>query len=88
MATSGSIRNSYRATGTVVFTANGANDTVDFVHGLNIVGTPVFVHTALLPITISHLGRDISYPDTNTIRLTFAVPPVIGEDQEYRFIVF
>jgi hypothetical protein len=74
------------ASGKTSFVADGVLNFVDIVHNTNQF-EPEFTLSTLTPITLNHLNRTITYPDNNTIRITFTNPPIIGEDTIYVWIV-
>lgn len=84
MGTSASLSNKI-IQGQVIFIADGILDFIDIVHNAGYNPMPTITPTT--PISINHLGRTISWPDTNTIRITFGNPPVIGENITYMWSV-
>lgn len=69
------------------FTADGVATVFDIVHNLG--ATPsYFTLTTTAPIATNHLARTITFPDVNTLRITFNSPPNIGEDANYVWIVY
>jgi hypothetical protein len=73
--------------GQSMFTADGTTDTFDIVHNLGVI-PPFFSLTTTTPITLNHLNRTITFPDNNTLRVTFASAPLVGEDVNYVWIVY
>lgn len=69
------------------FTADGSTTEFDIIHNLG--ATPAyFTLTTTTPITQNHLNRTITFPDDNTMRITFSNAPTIGEDVNYVWIVY
>lgn len=71
--------------GQVTFIADGLLDFTDIVHNAGYNPQPTI--TAVTPISLNHLNRTLSWPNTNTIRITFTTPPVVGEDITYLWSV-
>lgn len=69
------------------FTADGTTTIFDITHNLG--ATPsYFSLTTTQPIAQNLLGRTITLPDANTMRLTFDFAPNPGEDANYVWIVY
>lgn len=87
-----------RAGGYEPFTADGTTDVIDIIHGLNIDNgngadpnrywPESFSLTNTLPDTTNLLDRSVSFPDADTMRITFTTPPTLGEDANYSWIVY
>lgn len=73
--------------GQSAFTADGTTTVFNITHNLGAVPS-YFTLTTTQPITVNHLSRNITFPDNNTMRLTFALAPNPGEDANYVWIVY
>jgi hypothetical protein len=75
------------AGGQTPFIADNVNTWFEITHNLGAVPR-FFTLTTTQPIAANHLARTISFPDGNTMRITFQNPPLSGEDANYVWIVF
>lgn len=73
--------------GQTAFTADGTTDVIDIPHTLGAVPS-FFSITTTAPITNNHLNRTITFPDNNTLRITFGFPPNPGEDANYVWVLY
>lgn len=73
--------------GQSVFTANSITTIFDITHNLGAIPS-FFSITTTQPIAANHLNRTITFPDSNTMRITFALPPNVGEDANYVWVVY
>lgn len=69
------------------FTADGVTTVFNITHNLGVIPS-FFSITTTEPIATNHLARTITFPDANTLRITFAAPPSIGENANYVWIVY
>lgn len=69
------------------FIADGETIVFDIVHNLGAI-PEFFTLTTTQPISSNILDRNITYPDLNTLRITFTFPPNIGEDANYIWVVY
>lgn len=69
------------------FTADGTTTQFDVTHNLGAIPA-YFTLTTTAPISSNHLNRTLSFPNTNTMRITFANAPLVGEDANYVWIVY
>jgi len=69
------------------FTADGTTTVFNITHNLGFIPS-YFTLTTTAPIASNHLNRTITFPDVNTMRITFNVAPSVGEDANYVWIVF
>lgn len=73
--------------GQSVFTADGSTMEFEIVHNLGAIPS-YFTLTTTEPIATNHLSRTITFPDDNTMKLTFSVAPNVGENANYVWIVY
>jgi len=73
--------------GQSVFTADGTTTVFNITHNLGAIPS-FFSLTTTQPIAANHLTRTITFPDNNTMRLTFALPPNPTENANYVWIVY
>ena len=73
--------------GQSMFVADDSTTIFEITHSLGAIPS-VFSLTTTTPITSNHLSRTITFPDINTMRITFTNPPTIGEDVNYVWAVF
>jgi hypothetical protein len=73
--------------GQSAFTADGVTTVFNITHNLGAIPS-FFTLTTTAPIASNHLNRTITFPDVNTMRITFNVAPSIGENANYVWIVF
>ena len=73
--------------GMTPFTANGSNTVLNITHNLGSIPSYYSITTSE-PIAINHLTRTITFPDANTMRLTFGVAPQVGENANYVWVVY
>lgn len=73
--------------GNSIFTADGVTSQFDILHNLGEVPS-YFSITTTEPIASNHLNRVITFPNSNTMRITFGFPPSIGENANYIWIVY
>lgn len=73
--------------GQSAFTADGTTTVFNITHNLGAIPS-FFSLTTTQPIAANHLTRTITFPDNNTMRLTFAIPPNPGENANYVWIVY
>lgn len=64
------------------FIADGSATVLNIVHNLGAI-PDYFTLTTTTPISPNHLNRSISWPDNNTMRITFNFAPLPGEDADY-----
>lgn len=69
------------------FTADGTTTVFNITHNLGAIPS-YFTLTTTEPISSNHLNRTITFPDNNTLRITFALAPLVGEDANYVWVVF
>lgn len=72
--------------GSSMFTADGNILVHDIVHNAGFIPS-YFSLTTTQPITNNHLNRTITFPDENTMRITFMFVPNSGEDANYIYIL-
>lgn len=82
----GQVQNMWKG-GQSLFTADGVTTVFDIVHNLGST-PPYFSLTSTTPVTLNNLNRTITFPDANTMRITFGNPPLIGENVNYVWIVY
>lgn len=80
------------------FIADGTTTIVDILHNANIDNSNLsdpnryrpytFSLTTTEPIAINHLTRNITFPNPNTMRLTFGFAPNTGENANYVFVIY
>jgi len=73
--------------GQSAFVADGTTTVFNITHNLGFTPS-YFTLTTTAPIASNHLNRTITFPDVNTMRITFNVAPSVGEDANYVWIVF
>ncbi len=78
--------NAYKG-GQSAFTPDGTTTQFDIVHNAGFIPS-FFTLTTTEPIASNHLNRTITFPNNNTMRLTFALAPSVGEDANYVWVVF
>lgn len=69
------------------FTADGTTAEVVITHTLGAV-PDFFSLTTTQPITSNHLNRTITFPDDETMVITFGLAPLPGEDAVYIYALF
>lgn len=73
--------------GQTPFVADGVQTVVTITHNAGFI--PSFYNlTTSQPITLTHLSRTIAFPDVNTMTITFASAPIVGEDANYVWTLF
>ncbi len=73
--------------GTELFIADGIQDTIIITHNAGFVPS-FFSLTTSQPNTVTLLSRTVTFPNSNTMQITFSSPPIIGEDANYSWILF
>lgn len=81
--------NNYKG-GKQAFTANGVITVVTITHNMALASSgggqfmpTTFSLTTTEPIATNHLNRTITFPTANTMVITFAAAPNLGEDANY-----
>lgn len=69
------------------FTADGIITVFNITHNLGVVPS-YFSLTTTEPIANNHLQRTITFPDANTMRITFNIAPAPGENANYVWVVY
>mgnify|MGYP001612031419 CR=1 FL=1 len=73
--------------GQSLFTADGIQTMFNITHNLGAIPS-FFTLTTTTVITLNQLNRTITFPDANTMRITFNTAPLIGEDVNYVWTVY
>lgn len=73
--------------GHAFMTGNGTTSVFNIITNAGFIPS-YFTLTTTTPITQNQLNRSITFPDSNTMRITFENAPLDGEDTDYVWIVY
>lgn len=73
--------------GQSMFTANGTDTVFNITHNLGAIPS-YFELSTTTPINLNQLNRTITFPDLNTMRVTFNTAPLVGEIINYVWVVY